>query len=323
MVGMKPSALLQGTVPERMAGERVDKALAQLFPDHSRSALQRWLKSGLVLVDDEVPSQRDRLQGGEWVEIAVPPAPLREWLAQPVALNLVYQDAEILVVNKPPGLVVHPGAGNADGTLLNGLLHLDASLSALPRAGIVHRLDKDTSGLMVVARTEPARMALIEQLAAHEVRRVYDGLVTGRVIAGGVIDRPIGRDPHDRRRMTVTAKGKPARTHYRVERRFRAHTLVSCRLETGRTHQIRVHLKDAGFPIVGDPVYGGRLRIPAGASDEVRQALVGFRRQALHACELSLAHPLSGALHRWLQPMPGDMQRLIEALARDTDQERR
>ena len=318
---MTQTEQLRGNVPESFAGERVDKALARLFPDHSRSAIQRWLKSGLVLVDDEVPSQRDRLQGGEWVEIAVPPAPDREWQAQAMALDLVYQDADILVINKPPGLVVHPGAGNADGTLLNGLLYLDRALAALPRAGIVHRLDKDTSGLMVVARTERARMALIEQLAAHHVHRVYDALVVGRVIAGGDIDQPIGRDPHDRRRMTVHARGKPARTRYRVERRFRDHTLLDCRLETGRTHQIRVHLRHAGFPIVGDPVYGGRLRIPGGATEELRRVLEGFRRQALHARELSLRHPASGEQLRWCQAMPGDMQQLVEVLARDADQE--
>ncbi len=296
---------------------RLDKALAVLFPQYSRSTLQKWLKQGLVVIDDELPAQRDQVQGGEMVELVVPEIEPVAWLAQPIKLNIVYEDQQILVVNKPAGLIVHPGAGNPDGTLLNGLLNYDAHLSELPRAGIVHRLDKDTTGLMIVARTESARLKLIRQLAQHTLQRTYAAVVQGVPVAGGMINACIGRDPHDRRRMTISSTGKPALTHYRVERRFRQHALLRCALATGRTHQIRVHMKHIGHPVVGDPVYGGRKRLPANAGDALRSALLGFSRQALHAAKLAITHPASGARLEWSVPMPIDMQTLVKVLQQD------
>ncbi len=310
-------------VPHDLAGKRVDQALAALCPEYSRTSLQKWLREGRVLLDDEVPRQRDRVAGGEEVEIAIPEAPVRDWPPQPIALDLRYQDEHILVVNKPAGLVVHPGAGNLEGTMLNALLYFDSALARLPRAGIVHRLDKDTSGLLVIARSEIARTRLIDQLADRSLVREYIAVVCGVMISGGTIDVPIGRNRYDRRRMSVTEKGKPATTHYRVLRKFRAHTLLRVRLETGRTHQIRVHMKHLGFPLLGDPVYGGRLRVPADAGIRLRQMLRGFRRQALHAGALTCVHPIIGKSLHWEQPPPADMTELIEALDDDVQSERR
>lgn len=307
-------------IPDNLAGQRVDKALALLCPEYSRSAIQKWLRDGLVLLDDEVPRQRDRVVGGEQVEVAVPEAPARDWLPEPIELDLQYQDQHLMVINKPAGLVVHPGAGNAAGTMLNALLFIDPKLAALPRAGIVHRLDKDTSGLLVVARSDTARKRLIEQLSDRSLKREYLALVCGVVISGGTVDEPIGRDRHDRRRMKVTERGKPAITHYRIAQRFRAHTLLRVQLDTGRTHQIRVHMKYLGFPLLGDPIYGGRLRIPPRATNRLREQLQEFRRQALHASELALEHPVTGELLHWKQRPPADMLRLIEALDEDCRQ---
>ncbi len=308
---------LCGAVPEEYSGERVDKVLARLFPDYSRTLLQKWLRDGLVLVDDEIPLQRDRVAGGEQVELAVPEMAPLVWAPQPIPLDIRYQDSHLLVINKPAGLVVHPGAGNADGTLLNGLLHYDSALRHLPRAGIVHRLDKDTTGLMVVARGEAARQSLIRQLADRSLARVYLAVVRGAVVAGGTVDEPIGRDPHDRRRMAVSSGGKPAVTEYRVEERYRHHTLLRLQLRTGRTHQIRVHLRHIGYPLVGDPVYGGGLKMPKDAGPALREVLREFRRQALHATEIRLRHPVSGELLHWRQPLPADLQRLTEVLRDD------
>ncbi len=304
-------------IPDDFAGKRIDKALAELYPEYSRSSIQKWLRDGLVLVDDEVPRQRDRVTGGEQVEVAVPEAAANDWRPEPIALDVRYEDPHLLVVNKPAGMVVHPGAGNADGTMMNALLFKDPNLAALPRAGIVHRLDKDTSGLLVVARSEIARNRLIEQLTERSLKRGYLALVCGVMISGGTVDAPIGRDRHDRRRMCVTERGKPAVTRYRIAQKFRAHTLLRVQLDTGRTHQIRVHMKHLGFPLVGDPVYGGRLRIPANSSDRLREALRGFRRQALHANELAVVHPVTGESLLWKQPPPADFARLIEALNDD------
>jgi len=300
-----------------VAGDRLDQALASVLPDLSRSQVQRWIDDGRVQLGGKIPSQRLRLQGREQITLEFAPVTHTESEAQPIPLEIVYRDEQILVINKPAGLVVHPGAGNPDQTLVNGLLHLDPSLAELPRAGIVHRLDKDTSGLLVVARTESVRLNLVDQLSERSVTREYLALVNGRLIAGGTVDAPIGRSAGDRRRMTVTPGGKPAITHYRVEERFRSHTLLRVSLETGRTHQIRVHLAHVRHPIVGDPVYGGRAYNPKGASTELLDALRQFHRQALHATRLGLDHPTTGERLEWERPMPGDMLHLVEVMRRD------
>jgi len=308
---------LSARIPTRDAGRRLDQVLAELFPDFSRSRLQQWLKAGDVLLDGAVVAPRYRVFGGEAVAIDAGLPADSDVKAQAIALDIRYQDEFLLVVNKPAGLVVHPAAGNPDGTLQNALLHYDAALAALPRAGIVHRLDKDTSGLMVVARTLAAHKSLVGQLQARSVHREYQALVQGEVTAGGSIDAPIGRHPRDRLRMAVVASGKPAVTHYRVAQRFAAHTLLLARLETGRTHQIRVHMASIHHPLVGDPLYGGRLRMPAGASARLREALGGFKRQALHARRLELCHPASGETVGWEAQMPADFADLVATLGEE------
>jgi len=300
-------------IPERLAGRRLDQALAELFPDYSRTLLQRWIRQGRVTVDGAVPRPRDKLSGGE--RIALQPAEEKRetCVAQDIPLNIVFEDEHLIVIDKPAGLVVHPAAGHHDGTLQNALLHHDPSLATLPRCGIVHRLDKDTSGLMVVARSLRAHKSLVEQLQARTVKRRYLALVQGQVVAGGTVDAPIGRHPVDRKRFAVTPTGKEAVTHYRVAERFPHHTLLRVALETGRTHQIRVHMAHLRLPLVGDPHYG-RLRLPPGASEALTAALRNFRRQALHAEKLSLVHPESGKTVSWKSPLPADFQRLLETM---------
>ena len=308
------------SIPDSMRGRRLDQALAELVPDYSRSRLQQWIRAGQVILDDRVPRTRDIVQGGEQVRIDAEVAAESAVEAQAIPLCVVYEDADVLVINKPPGLVVHPAAGNPDRTLQNALLHHDPELAALPRAGIVHRLDKDTSGLMMVARNLAAHNRLVTALQAREIRREYLAVVNTVLTAGGEVEAPIGRHPVDRKRMAVVAGGKPARTHYRVVERYRAHTLVRLRLETGRTHQIRVHMAHIHCPVVGDPVYGGRLRQPRGAGEALRNVLQGFRRQALHAQRLAFQHPGSGVPVSWEAPVPVDMQELIDALHADAEQ---
>lgn len=310
--------LLRAVIKDEFAGKRVDQTLASLFSDISRSNIQQWIRDGRVLIDGQVPRQRDSVSGGETVTIALPEAEPGDWVAQDISLNIVFQDEHILVVNKPVGLVVHPGAGNAQGTMLNGLIHFDPALATLPRGGIVHRLDKDTSGLLVIARSEPVRQRLIEALQAHSVQRTYIAIVQGSMISGASIDAPIGRHYRDRKRMTVTDTGKTAVTHYRVAERYRAHTKIQVFLETGRTHQIRVHMSHAGFPLLGDSVYGGRLRLPPNATKELTEVLRSFNRQALHASKLEFEHPASGKLVHWSAPLPEDMTNLIAVLQDDT-----
>ena len=308
---------LELTIPGEMRGRRLDQALAELLGEYSRSRLQQWIRSGEVTLDERLPQVREKVMGGERVRIDAVIVEQTVDAAEPIPLDIVHEDAELLVINKPAGLVVHPAAGNPAGTLLNALLHHDAQLAGLPRAGIVHRLDKSTSGLMVVARSLTAHKRLVEALQAHSVKREYLTVVNSVLTAGGCVDAPIGRHPVDRKRMAVVSGGKEAVTHYRVEERYRAHTLVRVQLETGRTHQIRVHMAYRHHPVVGDPVYGGRLRLPKSADAQVIAVLSGFRRQALHATQLTLEHPVSGETLSWHAGVPPDMAQLIEVLRND------
>jgi 23S rRNA pseudouridine1911/1915/1917 synthase len=296
----------------------LDQAIAALLPQHSRARLQNWIRRGQVRVNGVQTRPRLLVQAGDRIDIdeQIEPA---QTDAQPeiIPLEIVHEDAAILVLNKPAGLVVHPGAGNPRGTLLNALLHHDAGLASVPRAGIVQRLDKDTSGIMVVARTPVAHTFLVAQLAKRKVRREYRAIVSGVLTAGGTIDAAIGRHASDRKRMAVTPGGRNAITHYRVLGRFQAHTYLRVMLETGRTHQIRVHLAHIQHPVVGDPVYGRRRMIPGGVAEDVRAAVMAFPRQALHASELGLTHPLSGLELHWSVPLPADMQTLLNLLRRD------
>ncbi len=308
---------LKLTIPVEMRGLRLDQALAELLQDYSRSRLQQWIRAGEVTLDDRIPRVRERLQGGESVCIHAEIVEQTASKPESIPLDLVYEDEALLVINKPAGLVVHPAAGNPAGTLLNALLHFDATLAGLPRAGIVHRLDKGTSGLMVVARTLKAHKKLVDALQARSVKREYLAVVNTVLTAGGRIEAPIGRHPVDRKRMAVVSGGKEAITHYRVEERYRAHTLTRVSLETGRTHQIRVHMAHVHTPVVGDPVYGGRLRLPKGAGEALKEVLQSFRRQALHATQLALLHPESDEMISWQAAVPEDMAHLIKALQDD------
>ena len=308
---------LAAAVPDALAGQRVDQALAAIFGDFSRSRLQQWVKDGRCTLDGRVVRNKDRVAGGERVELLAEFVDQVVAHAQAIPLDILYEDEHLLVINKPAGLVVHPAAGNPDGTLQNALLHHDRRLRELPRAGIVHRLDKGTSGVLVVARTPSAHHRLVDELQARNLHREYRAVVVGAMVAGGTVDAPVGRHPVQRTRMAVTQGGKPAVTEYRVLERYRAHTLLRLKLETGRTHQIRVHMAHIRYPIVGDPVYGGRLQIPAGAAEGLRECLRGFRRQALHAFRLGLPHPASGEWLEWEAPVPQDMAALIQVLRED------
>jgi len=305
------------TIPPERAGQRLDQVLAELLNQYSRTRIKEWIDAGAVRVNGGRLRPRDKVLGGEHIEVdallpdAVTMAP------EPIALERVYEDSHVLVIDKPVGLVVHPGAGNAAGTLQNALLHFDSDLSRLPRAGIVHRLDKDTSGLMVVARTVEAHTALTRAIEAREVEREYEGVCAGVMTGGGTVEAPIGRHPVDRVRMAIRADGREAVTHYRVLQRFRGHTHVRLKLETGRTHQIRVHLAHIRYPLVGDRVYGGRLTLPRGATATLIEALRGFRRQALHAARLAFEHPVTGEPVACEAPLPADMRTLLEVLAQD------
>jgi 23S rRNA pseudouridine1911/1915/1917 synthase len=305
-------------VPDEAAGRRFDAVLAELFPEFSRSRLAEWVKGGQARLDGRTVRPRDPVRGGEAVELEVVLAPQTSDAAEDIALDILYEDEAVFVLDKPAGLVVHPGAGNPAGTLVNALLHRDPALAMLPRAGIVHRLDKDTSGVMVVARTLPAHTALVAQLSAREVHRQYLAVVVGALVAGGTANAAIDRHPRDRLRMAVREDGREAVTHYRLRERFRAHTALECRLETGRTHQIRVHMAHLKHPILGDPLYGGPLKLPRGASPELIEALRGFRRQALHAEVLEFAHPTTGEPVRCSAPVPADMRHLLQVLREDT-----
>ena len=308
---------LTSVIPGDFTGMRVDQAVSRLFADYSRTTLKGWILDGKVLVNHRRVKPREILRGGEAVELWASVEPHTDSQPQPIALKLVHEDEDLIVIDKPAGLVVHPGAGNRAGTLLNALLHFDPGLALLPRAGIVHRLDKETSGLLVIARSPRAHTYLVRELKARRIMREYDAVVRGALVAGGTVFAPVGRHPVQRTRMAVVAGGREAVTHYRVVRRFRAHTHLRLRLETGRTHQIRVHMAHLRVPIVGDPVYGGRLLLPPGATPALNLALQGFKRQALHASRLRLLHLSTGRELEWQSPLPPDMTLLLEALTED------
>lgn len=304
-------------IPADLGGARLDQAAARLFSDYSRERLKDWIQQGHLLVDGKVMRPKDRIVGGEYLTLNVVLEVETEALPQDMPLNILFEDEHILVLDKPAGLVVHPGAGNPDGTLLNALLHHCPDLKNIPRAGLVHRIDKDTSGLLVVAKTLPAQTFLVAELSEKNVYREYEAVVQGLLVSGGTIDAPIGRHPHERVKMAVVSSGKPAVTHFRVIKRYRGHTHVRVELETGRTHQIRVHFAHKGYPLLGDPVYAGRPRLPKGASPELIQALQSFPRQALHARRLSLTHPVTLDQMAFESPLPEDFVRLLAILAED------
>ncbi|NMP32863.1 23S rRNA pseudouridine(1911/1915/1917) synthase RluD [Thalassotalea sp. M1531] len=308
----------QETIPQECLGKRLDQALAEMFPDYSRSRIKEWILAGNVLVDGQaITKAREKVYGGELVTIdATVEADIR-FEPQDIPLNIVYEDDDILVINKPADLVVHPGAGNPDGTVLNALLHYCPELEVVPRAGIVHRLDKDTTGLMVVAKTIPAQTNLVDALQAREITREYEAIANGVMTAGGTVDEPIGRHSTKRTHMAVTISGRPSVTHYRVMEKYRLHTRLRLRLESGRTHQIRVHMAHISHPLVGDPLYGGRPRPPKNSTPELLEYLRGFKRQALHAAMLSLYHPITGVLMTWRADIPDDFEKLVKLLQED------
>ncbi len=295
-------------------GLRLDQAMAELFPDYSRSRLTAWIKSGRATIDGVEAKPKQAVTTGQRITLIPEPEAQTDALAESIALDVVFEDNHVLVINKPAGLVVHPGAGNPGGTLMNALLHHDPKLRELPRAGIVHRLDKETSGCLVIAKNLPAHTSLVSQLAEREISRRYQALVYGEMIAGGRIDKPIDRNPYDRLRQAVREDGKEAITHYRVAERLKNFTLLECQLETGRTHQIRVHLAHIRHGIVGDPLYGLGLKLPKGASPELIQTLRGFKRQALHAAKLEFEHPKTHKLISVEAPLPADFQALLAAI---------
>jgi len=315
-------SVLTTEVPLDMAGMRLDAALAELFSEYSRSKLQTWVKAGRVTVNGESLKTRDKLEGGELItldaeaEVVIIAAP------ENIPLDIVFEDDDFLILNKPAGLVVHPAIGNWNGTLLNALLHHSPQLETLPRAGIVHRIDKDTSGLLMVAKTLQAHHNLTEQLQARTIHREYQAITHNRMIAGGTVDEPIGRHPTDRLRYAVRDNGKEAVTHYRVIHRFKRHTHIQVKLETGRTHQIRVHMAHIRFSLLGDPLYSGRFQMPANCSEQLEGVLRSFKRQALHAAKLGLVHPTTGEYMEWEQPLPQDMVNLLAALTQNDVEER-
>lgn len=311
---MNSACIFTAEIPPSLAGRRLDQALSELFPDFSRSRLQSWIKSGSARIDGAVLPPKHRLLGGEHVVLRVAPEETATVEAQAIPLSILFEDEAILIIDKPAGLVVHPAAGHRDGTLQNALLHHAPALVGIPRCGIVHRLDKDTSGLLMAAKTLSAHKSLVDQLQARTVHREYLALVQGTLTAGGTVDEPIGRHRADRKRFAVREEGKSAITHYRIAERFPHHTLLRIKLETGRTHQIRVHMAHIHYPLVGDPIYGGRLKIPAGASDAQIRAVRHFKRQALHAEKLGIIHPATGEYMEWRSLLPADFADLLAVL---------
>ncbi|MHA2878733.1 23S rRNA pseudouridine(1911/1915/1917) synthase RluD [Vibrio campbellii] len=318
---MAQQIVLTNTVKDSQLGQRLDQAIAELFADFSRSRLKEWLLAGKVQVNGEVVTKpRTRVMGGEEITLQAELEDEERWEAQDIPLDIVYEDEDIIVINKPRDFVVHPGAGTPDGTVLNALLHHYPDIAEVPRAGIVHRLDKDTTGLMVVAKTVPAQTRLVRALQKRNITREYEAIAIGRMTAGGKVDKPIGRHSTKRTLMAVAPMGKHAVTHYRVAEHFREHTRIRLRLETGRTHQIRVHMSYLQHPLLGDTAYGGRARIPTGASQELTEMIRGFDRQALHAVMLRFEHPVTGEELEFHAPVPDDMVEMTEALRKDTEE---
>jgi ribosomal large subunit pseudouridine synthase D (EC 5.4.99.-) len=312
---------LSHQIQDHQLGQRLDQAIAELFPDYSRSRIKTWIQAGQVSLNGvAIDKPRQKVMGGESVEITAEIEDDDRWIPQDIPLDIVYEDDDLLVINKPAGLVVHPGAGCPDGTLLNGLLYRYPEIGDVPRAGIVHRLDKDTTGLMVVAKTIPAQTRLVRALQKRKITREYEAIAIGNMTGGGLVDKPIGRHATKRTHMAVHELGKPAITHYRVAEHFRGHTRLRLRLETGRTHQIRVHMAYLNHPLVGDPLYGGKAKPPRHADDALIQGLRQFRRQALHAAMLRLDHPVTGEQMEWHAPIPDDMVALTELLRDDQNQ---
>ena len=308
---------MQAQVPDLLSGQRLDQVAAGLFSEYSRGRLQIWIKEGNLLVNGKVLRSKDKIYAGDKLSLETELVADETWVAEPRELNIVYEDDDVMVIDKPVNTVVHPAAGNRSGTLLNGLLHYCPQLSEIPRAGIVHRLDKDTSGLMVVAKNLQAHRILVKQLQRREVEREYEAVVIGVMTAGGTVNLPLGRHPVHRQKRAVIENGKDAVTHYRVLKRFRSHTHVRVKLETGRTHQIRVHMSHIRYPLVGDPLYGGRLQIPKGCSGALANVLKNFDRQALHARRLGFIHPRTGEMVSWESELPADMRALLVALQDD------
>jgi len=316
---MSETLHLEEFIPDECAGMRLDQALAHIFSDYSRGQLTKWIKAGFVSVNEKQIRPRDAVLGGEHVIINATIERVDDtWIAEDINLDIIHEDDDVLILNKEAGMVVHPGAGNQNGTLVNALLNHAPQLEGIPRAGIVHRIDKGTTGLLMIAKTLQAHNSLVGQLQERSVLREYQAISMGVMTAGGTVDEPIGRHPIDRKRMAVNSAGKTAITHYRVEQRFRAHTHIRCKLETGRTHQIRVHMAHAHYPLLGDPVYGGRLRLPKGASDTCVDGLKAFRRQALHAGLLGFIHPGTEQEVSWRIEMPEDMLNILSLLDKDT-----
>ncbi len=308
---------LSAAVPDALAGNRLDQVAAQLFPDYSRSRLQSWIKEGSLLVNNHSQRAKDRLNEGDLLEIDANMPSNDIWTAEDLPIEIVYEDDDLIVVNKAAGVVVHPAAGNREGTLLNGLLSRIPQLEELPRAGIIHRLDKDTTGLLIVAKTLIAHTRLVNMLQKREITREYQAIVQGVFTGGGRIDQPLGRHPVSRKKRAIVREGKEATTHYKIAKRFRCHTLLDIKLDTGRTHQIRVHMASIKSPIVGDPLYGGRLQLPRACHENLITQLRQFKRQALHAKRLAFLHPVSKEPLEFVSDLPDDMLQLLVALAED------
>lgn len=307
-------------IPEALSGQRLDSALAEMFPDYSRSRMKQWIQQGQILLEGRQVKPKVKVFSDQELQLDIESVePDNDCLPEDIPLDIVYEDESLIVINKPTSFVVHPAAGHRQGTLQNALLFYDETLAAVPRAGIVHRLDKDTTGLMVVARNLVSHKYLVEQIQLREVHREYQAIVHGVMTGGGTVDEPIGRHQHDRVRMTVREDGRPSVTHYRVLQRFRVYSHIQVELETGRTHQIRVHMQHLRHPVVGDPVYAGRPRIPPGADAAFIEQLRNFGRQALHAWKLGLSHPETGEEISWQADLPDDMQALLTAMQGDLD----